>query len=162
MDEASREAYGLRKMAEDQLGRMGHQVAADNSFVCKLPESAPREHKVGWLLSLGKHLLDKDLVTLPVLKWTGDTQNERDALERAGFLFASYEVSLCSTRCISVSSSSAVWSLRPRACECWRERDPTTLRRARRCSTGGTRSGRSVSARASVLACVLACVRRRA
>lgn len=44
------------------------------------------------VLQVGKDLHQKGLISLPVLRWDEATEEERDAIDRVGFLFDSYKV----------------------------------------------------------------------
>jgi hypothetical protein len=69
---------------------MKHQD--EDADLCPLPITATREEKMEWLLNTGETMLSLESIALPLLKWDRTTQQERDALDRIGFLFESYEV----------------------------------------------------------------------
>eukprot|EP00286_Rhodomonas_abbreviata_P021134 CAMPEP_0181305812 /NCGR_PEP_ID=MMETSP1101-20121128/9944_1 /TAXON_ID=46948 /ORGANISM="Rhodomonas abbreviata, Strain Caron Lab Isolate" /LENGTH=618 /DNA_ID=CAMNT_0023411783 /DNA_START=413 /DNA_END=2269 /DNA_ORIENTATION=- len=62
------------------------------AYVCHLDADAPRQEKLDWVIHIGNLLSFRGEISLPVLRWTGETQEEKDVISRIGFLFDSYKV----------------------------------------------------------------------
>lgn len=66
----------------------------DEGEIYKLADDATSGQKLEWLLMVARKLKSEELISLPVLTWDAATQEERNALDRYGFLFEAYEVNL--------------------------------------------------------------------
>lgn len=57
-----------------------------------LPPDAGREDMVDFLVVEGSKLLYQGVISIPIILWTGASEEERDAIDRIGFLFSNYTV----------------------------------------------------------------------
>lgn len=57
-----------------------------------VPSDAPRDKKLDWLFRQGKKLVDNGALAMPIVRWDGASQEERDAIDSVGFLFENYVV----------------------------------------------------------------------
>lgn len=69
-----------------------------------LPPDAGREDMVDFLVVEGSKLLYQGVISIPIILWTGASEEERDAIDRIGFLFSNYTVEHYQYELVEVSA----------------------------------------------------------
>jgi hypothetical protein len=90
---------GAMSHRPDWMLRSAHEDGSETDLLNDAGSKRPE--RVKWLVAMGEFLLKHRAITLPPLRWTGETKAERLAIDRVGFLFKYYQVAPTQPRAIA-------------------------------------------------------------
>jgi len=84
--------HSRRTVSLDSALTEDEDVDAGNILFAELPPNPTRKDKLDWILKVGRQLRFKKVIAVSQVKWDGSTEEEREIMDRIGFLCDAYKM----------------------------------------------------------------------